>query len=102
MLLVFFLDLDHFRDGRQRPPLVVDEGVLHLGLHASSRVIVGEIQACLHSGTTCVTRGLNSTQWEGTIDEFAREGGHIASMLTKTVFFFVYELRICLDCALWH
>ena len=102
MLLVFFLDLDHFRDGRQRPLLVVDEGVLRFRLHATSRVIVGEIQTSFHGGTTCVTRGLNSTQREGTINEFARKGGHIASMLTKTVFFFVDELRICLECALWH
>ena len=102
MLLVFFLNLDHFRDGSQRPPLVVDLGVLHFRLHASSRMIIGEIQTSFHGGTTCITRGLNSTQREGTIDEFAREGGHIASMLTKTVFFFVDELRICLSYVLWH
>ena len=94
MLQVVLLDLDHFRDGREGPPRIVDAGVLQLRLYASSRVVVGEIKTSFHGGPACITGRMDSTKREGSIDKFSREGGHVASLLTKAVFFFVDELRI--------
>ena len=65
-------------------------------------MVVGEIKTSFHGGPACITGRMDSTKREGSIDKFSREGSHVASLLTKAVFFFVDELRIGLGDALRH